>query len=96
MSDDLEQALADTEPVTVGALRQVLAESLGPIHDHLNRLEDRMDRLEDSLRAVRSTMTDMRGSQDAMRHDIQNLYRGQADIRGDIQRLPLRQPEAAE
>lgn len=55
-----------------------------------------MDRLEDSVGTMRRTMIDMRGSQDAMRHDIQNLYRGQADIRGDIQRLPLRHPEPAE
>ena len=96
MSDDLGQALADTEPVTVGALRQVLSEALAPINRRMDRLETRLDviaaglavaqdrssaverrldTVEDSLRTIRTTMADMRSSQDGMAADIRALHR---------------------
>ncbi len=60
-------------------------------------IEERLDKIEDSVSTIRRVVTDdIRPAIDGMRHDIQNLYRGQAEIRRDIQSLPLRQPEPAE
>lgn len=51
--DDLARQLADTEPVTVGALRQILGDALAPLHK-------RLDRLENEVLVVKADTTEMK------------------------------------
>lgn len=61
----------------------------------MNTLKRRLDGIKDSVSTIRDTMTDMRDRQNSMIHDIQNLYRGQAEIRRDLQPIRDRHPVGA-
>ena len=77
MSDDLEQAMTDTESVSVGTLREVLAEALAPIHERLGRIEREFDEFRretrDSLTTMRSEGLDMRAAVDGLKAEVREL-----------------------